>query len=302
MVNKLNINEELERFREIWKLRPSAAQEMHHTKELWDAQADLWAEELRGERFRKMTERRVQASARFLREKGLLGADCEVIDLGCGPGRFVTEFARTARHVTGADLSTQMLLHGREYAEECGVGEKTSWVECDFGKADIKKLGWEKRFDLVFTSITPAIDGLDALEKISRMSRGFCFNSAVVESRDTLEEELYRYLMGNPPDRGFESHQHWFYALCNLLFLTGRFPITEYYRAEEEYTPKATAETADRLTEFLMKKYGKSPTWDREKILRFLRSKEENGTSRRITVYGFILWDERETDRTITGL
>jgi SAM-dependent methyltransferase len=50
----------------------------------------------------------------LLRGWGLLGADRMVLDLGCGIGRFTAALSLHVRHVTGLDVSTEMIARARD--------------------------------------------------------------------------------------------------------------------------------------------------------------------------------------------
>ncbi|MBX3023487.1 methyltransferase domain-containing protein [bacterium] len=52
-------------------------------------------------------------------------ADDTVLDVACGPGLVACAFARTARQVTGIDLTPAMLAHARGLAAEQGLGNVT---------------------------------------------------------------------------------------------------------------------------------------------------------------------------------
>lgn len=219
---------EIAHFETIWEYRRPS--HFKHTKEVWNERALEWEKEWNSDQlYRENSQRRVAATAAYLRSKGLLQETDEVIDIGCGPGYFVAEFAKTARHAVGADLSSQMLEYGARYARELGV-TNTSYVECDFKQADVEALGWKERFDLVFTSITPAISGLDGLDRILQMSRGWCFNSCFVHSEEELENRILEELWHKKRSDGWDGHWHWFYALFNLLWLRGYYPETTYYK------------------------------------------------------------------------
>jgi len=61
----------------------------------------------------------------------------EVCDIGCGSGRFVTEFVkRGAAHVTGVDVAPEMLRLSRELTTKDRTEDK-----CDFVLADV--LNWQ---------------------------------------------------------------------------------------------------------------------------------------------------------------
>ena len=55
----------------------------------------------------------------------------EAVDLGCGPGYLVAEMARQAPelHVTGVDLSDEMLAEAEDYARQHDMDQRISEVE-----------------------------------------------------------------------------------------------------------------------------------------------------------------------------
>lgn len=69
-----------------------------------------------------------------------------VLDVGCGPGRYVIEAARRgAQQVIGVDLSGEMLKIAETHAEEQGVKER-----CKFFKTDFLKHQFSMHFDVTF--------------------------------------------------------------------------------------------------------------------------------------------------------
>ena len=99
----------------------------------------------------------------------------------------------------------------------------TDYIQADFNTADLDTLGWRKRFDLVFTSITPAVGGSENLNKLMEMSRGYCFNSCFVHAGDDLLDKFLQEELAEQRNR-VGSYWHWFYGLFNLLLLEGYFP------------------------------------------------------------------------------
>lgn len=295
MLPNWNIEQEMAHFQEIWCYRRSSHTE--HTKETWNERAHEWEQGLQqdAER-RRRSDERVRATADWLRSKGILGPEQEAIDIGCGPGRFVAEFAKTARHVVGTDLSDRMLAYGERYARSIGV-ENTSYVDADFQTADIDALNWRGRFDLVFSSITPAITGKTGLEKLMAISRAWCFNSCFVNFEDALEQSLVRELLGREPKAGWNPHWHWFYALFNLLLLDGYFPEVTYYREEKIKTVAAGEETARDYARRLSESYDGAQ--EETLIPRIKKCLETYSDSdgmiayNDVIVYGWILWDIR---------
>ncbi len=67
-----------------------------------------------------------------------------ICDIGCGSGRFVSEFAKKgAAHVTGVDVAPNMLELARNLVIQDGVADK-----CDFVEADV--LNWKatQKYDI----------------------------------------------------------------------------------------------------------------------------------------------------------
>ncbi len=222
----LTWNELCAHFKELWTA-PRTPGGFSHTKALWDERAKDWQQELSQEgKMTFLTDRRIRESVRFLSGKGLLGPESDVIDIGCGPGRFVGAFAQTAHWVTGTDLSTVMTGLGAEYCAENGI-RNVSFVACDFKTAVPEELGWSKRFDLVFSSMTPALGPYESFGKMMDMSRGSCCNTACIQSQSSLEREVARALGNEAPPPAWDGRL--FYALLNLVWLAGYFPETDYY-------------------------------------------------------------------------
>ena len=68
--------------------------------------------------------------------------NCKILDVGCGTGRHAIELSKRGYHVTGVDLSENMLNRAREKASMAGV-------EIDFRLGDARSLPFEGEFDLV---------------------------------------------------------------------------------------------------------------------------------------------------------
>ena len=65
-------------------------------------------------------------SIQMLIEMSQVTSDDTVLDVACGPGLVACEFARVARHVTGIDITPQMIQQARRRQEEQGLGN-LSW-------------------------------------------------------------------------------------------------------------------------------------------------------------------------------
>ena len=274
-------------FSKLWESRQNSR--LEHSREVWDERAEEWINELGpdGEGKAGMRER-IDHTARYLRSRGLLGSESTVIDVGCGPGLFVMEFAKTARHAVGLDLSRRFVDYAEKRAYAEGI-RNVSFVENDFISLRPEDLGDLGTFDLVFTSITPAATANGSLDKLMKMSCGFCLNMSFVNVKDTLAERISIDVFGEKYNPRFDGSG--FYALLNLLWLSGYYPETSYYsdiRVE-------TIVPSEQHASYCANLCGRSEPEDSYKTLRYL---EKYGETERCSEYryGSVLWDVRLRD------
>lgn len=149
----------------------------------------------KGEDKKRKGDERVISDVSYLEEKGLLQKHFDVADIGCGPGRFVAAFARRVHRAVGLDISEKMIAHGMEYLKEEQL-TNASLHTCDFQSLDLDKEGYRKAFDLVFSSMTPALRGMDNLKKSMEMSRGWCCHVTHLSGRNYLREQILWELFG----------------------------------------------------------------------------------------------------------
>ncbi|HLG98045.1 MAG TPA: class I SAM-dependent methyltransferase [Bryobacteraceae bacterium] len=92
-----------------------------------------------------------------------------VCDIGCGSGRFVTEFARRgAASVAGVDISREMLSMAGSLAERGGLER-----QCDFVLSDIADWNTDRTFDLtiaigLWDYVADPLQRLIAIRKLTR--------------------------------------------------------------------------------------------------------------------------------------
>ncbi len=142
------------------------------------------------------------ALLRFWREEGLLWPGCRVLDVGCGVGKYGTCLAALGCAVTLTDCSGEMLRR----AEENMRGFQTPWavVEADFDAVTGREPAFAGGFDLVLSTMSPAIHNGETVRKMSALSRGACFLARFQSWEEPVRDALLRR-MGLEPRRRGES-------------------------------------------------------------------------------------------------
>jgi SAM-dependent methyltransferase len=267
-----------------------------NSREDWDERAADWDTRLRGEDVRaRQGAERVGAVATWLRARDLLNPDHAVVDVGCGPGRFVAEFARSARSAIGLDFSARMVEAGRRLARERGL-ENTEFHVCDFQGAGPFDSAWEGAFDLAFSSITPAISGLEALERFIRMSRAWCMNICFIHLHNDLHDRVLSEVFGRGPRRQTTGHSYWRKELGDVLRHLGFRPEVATWDQPRELALPADRATAEALTRALLPppERGGDAVRRIEKFLCELATPDGTVTEHSHCRYGWTLWDVRK--------
>jgi SAM-dependent methyltransferase len=284
-MNSYNVQAELARFQSLWDARTFSP--VRHSQAHRDRRSEDWVKDLGpdGKGKRDMI-KRVSATAEYLRGRGLLGKNDAVIDVGCGPGLFAAEFAKTVKKSVGLDSSQKFIDYGRNYAKFNNI-ENISFVQSDFLALDVESAGLAKAFDLVFTSITPAATGEGSLGKLIQMSRAYCCNISFVYARDDLAAQVARDVFG----REYRSRRDGkgFYALLNLLWFMGYYPETYYYTDSRHETFDPTEKNAAIIANACERESEE----DIRRILEYLRSCDSAPERSSEYRFGFILWDTR---------
>ena len=290
-MNKIEFAKDLEYFTEMYEHRRSTG-ENRHTPEAWDNRAESWDLELNSDTpFRGETQQRVEGVAEFLRKEGLLKDSQEIIDIGCGPGRFVAEFAKTAKHVTGLDLSPKMAELGSEYAKKQGL-TNTTFISGDFYKLDPEKEGLKGKYDLVFTSMMPAVGTKASLEKMMEMSKSYCFNACPISGSNSIETSIANNVFQLETSPRPMWDKRWFYSLFNLLWLEGYLPETKFHTVTVDTMVKVNEQLAkDYVMPFSSLELTKEEIYN--KIYSYLTSiMDSNGEIKQVSQrgYGWVLW------------
>lgn len=210
-------------FEQVWSRKKA---DKTACQAFWDGRA----EEFNTNKQKNQGDKRMNSLLELLVSKGMLKEDGYILDIGCGPGKYSVEFAKQTKGVTGVDISPKMIEFARENAWEAGL-KNTSFDTLDWEIADLKALGWEKKFDLVFASMCPGINSKNTLEKMVDASKGFCFMSTFVERKDSVRNALSSFIDWQNAKRDFSKT---IYCGFNILWLKGFRPEITYLDTEWE--------------------------------------------------------------------
>lgn len=282
------MDKDIEYFDKLWEtLKPNDG--MQHNKETWDRLAEHWkddpkdVEEIKNKQYIELTN--------YLTERGALTKDTEVIDIGCGSGGYAIEFAKRAKRVTCLDVSPKML----EYCKESAVENELlniDFLECDFLNEDIAN--WDNKYDFVFTSLSPAMDGLQSIEKVNKMTRKWCFNNSFVYRKDNLRNAVKENVYNQPISNNWGNSST--YCLFNILWHMGYKPEIRYYKEVISHTYDFNMELCHSVTTNIIR--DRAPTDEEVKMTyNYLKTNMvKDGKITKVTdsLYAWTLWNVEE--------
>ena len=151
----------------------------------------------------------------------IICSSTDLLDIGCGPGTYSIPFSKVCRSVVCLDGSGKML--------ERIIQAKIPNIRCI--EADWNKFQTDSRFDIVFSSLCPALNNPAGLIKMESVSRGYCvYVSSMNDDSESLHMDIWRSLGRDYTYNGYNTN----YPFQYLKGL-GREPKMEAFFMEEPY-------------------------------------------------------------------
>lgn len=229
-------------FEEAWKKK--AKENLTDTQKFWD---------LRAEEFNELTLERDNTKENddlsdFLLSKGALKGDYDVLDVGCGAGKYSIEFSGMVHSVTGIDISPKMIEFSKENTVAKGI-KNAEFYTVPWQTLNPEEWKWEKKFDLVFASMSPAVNSAETLLKMNAVSKKHCFMSGFVHRQDQVKNYLIKELGGKIEEHPLTN----VYYAFNILWQNGIYPDIAY--RDRKWTKQWQLDKAVEIFTFQVQKF-----------------------------------------------
>lgn len=245
---------------EMW--RDPDPEDLLEKQKFWD---------IRAEEYNLNHQNEKQDLVQKLFNKGVITKEARVLDIGCGPGKYLTEFAKISNYVTGIDISPNMIKYSKRNAESMNLNnvefDVTPWEDLD-----INKYKWNKKFDFVFANMSPAISSKESLIKMNEVSKKYCFMSCFVYRKDKIRDELFENIIGKKNNIQPEKKVNFTF---NTLWNMGIYPEITY--EDVVWTNTINIKTAIEMYSMLLHKMDKNNKSIKDNVKTFLEKISKDG-------------------------
>lgn len=197
-----------------------------NSKKVFEVEEKFWnqrAEEFNRKDIQKKESRDFSSILDFI-EVGQNDRFENVLDIGCGTGFYAIQFSKISEYVMATDISRNML----DYAKINSETERRTnidFVKKPWSEFDVEELQCKEKFDLVFASMSPAIDSYEDLAKMINCGRKLYFLSGFVERKDSIKDELSKIILNS---QSSNSNGNKIYSAFNILWNMGYYPKISY--------------------------------------------------------------------------
>lgn len=109
----------------------------------------------------------------LVKQRGVETEGAKILDIGCGTGTYALPLAREAQQITALDGSPAMVAIMAGEISKHGLTNVQA-VQSEWSTIDIREDGYEGAFDIVWTSMSPAVQGREGVGAMERCSRRWC--------------------------------------------------------------------------------------------------------------------------------
>ena len=234
----------------------------------WNKRADQFGNDVDEERKQKKNAELFE----LLNKAGFSPSGAQVLDIGCGPGSLSIPLARAGAKVTSLDISSGMLYRLKETAEREGL--QIFPMECSWWSADIDKLGFRNKFDLVIASMTPAIKNVETFDLMMACSRKYCYYSNFIRKfPDKIPNDIYVRILETAPNKNVFAAGLLFPFM--YLYTQGFYPIIKF-DCKSEHLEENWFEAAEKAIGFLQFSQD-LPEEKKEKIREYYKNMATDG-------------------------
>lgn len=252
---------DIDQIREKWSLKQKNKQA---SLDLWNSMAESFGDFV-------LPNWTNNSFLKLLEGKNMLKQEGVVLDVGCGAGKYALAIAGFCRHVTGVDLSPQMINIAKQKTVDYNIQNIDFYCE-DWHNLDIEKSGYLHKFNLVFAHMTPAIQSADTFEKLSASSKGWCVLAKPIRRTDPVSDAV-KELVGIREHR--ESCDEEILYAFELLWRQGYLPQLEYEK--QVWKMKKSLDEAYGLYVNRIKTYQDMTLAEEEKVRAHLKSLARDG-------------------------
>ncbi len=204
-------------------------------KGFWDDKAGEYLENVKKE------EGYYRDIIQHLANEGHFKPGDDILDIACGPGTYSLLLAESAKSVTAIDISRGMLSALEAEAKRRSLANIaticSSWQDYEP----------DRKYDLVLTALSPAINGPEMLMKMEKASKRSCCYVAFGDERFTqLRNEIWSFLIGKKWEGGRFNVSIPF----GLLMSMGRKPNVKFFHRKPARGAQSIDEVASRQVEF----------------------------------------------------
>lgn len=236
--------------------------DLNEIKEFWDSRA---------EEFYKISQDDELGLIDYLQEKDFIDKSYSVLDIGCGTGKYILKMAEKVKYVQGLDISPEMIKYAKKNIKAADL-KNTGLKVLSWQEIDVRKEALENKFDLVFASMTPALNSEESLVKMVRASRKFCFMSGFAYRNDYIKDRLFNDITGTGSViRKYDIISDSFNTLWNM----GMYPEIVY--KDVEWTKEFSVQKAVDMYTIEICRYADDTQKARKNIKDYMEKISSNG-------------------------